>query len=71
LVPFISFLLAGSPNAFRFLALPGGLVITVVPVLIYFALPESPRWYLRKGTRRRRPMPSTRSFGGLAIAFNH
>ncbi len=49
LVPFISFLLAGNPNAFRFLALPGGLVITVVPVLIYFALPESPRWYLRKG----------------------
>ncbi len=49
LVPFISFLLAGSPNAFRFLALPGGLVITVVPVLIHFALPESPRWYLRRG----------------------
>ena len=49
LVPFISFLLAGSPNAFRFLALPGGLVITVVPVMIYFALPESPRWHLRRG----------------------
>jgi MFS family permease len=49
LVPFISFLLAGSPNAFRFLALPGGLVITVVPVVIYFVLPESPRWHLRKG----------------------
>src|SRR5215472_3479744 len=41
LVPFISFLLAGNPNAFRFLALPGGLVITVVPVLIHFVLPES------------------------------
>jgi MFS family permease len=49
LVPFMSFLLAGDPNAFRFLALPGGLVITVVPVLIHFALPESPRWYLRRG----------------------
>ncbi len=49
LVPFMSFLLAGSPNAFRFLALPGGLVITVVPVLIYFVLPESPRWHLRRG----------------------
>jgi MFS family permease len=49
LVPFISFLLAGNPNAFRFLALPGGLVITVVPVLIHFVLPESPRWRLRKG----------------------
>ena len=49
LVPFISFLLAGSPNAFRFLALPGGLVITVVPVMVHFVLPESARWRLRKG----------------------
>ena len=23
--------------------------MTVVPVLVYFVLPESPRWYLRKG----------------------
>src|SRR5208283_5347558 len=49
LVPFISFLLAGNPNAFRFLALPGGLAITVVPVLVYFVIPESPRWHLRRG----------------------
>jgi MFS family permease len=48
-VPFIAGLLAGNENAFRFLALPGGLSITVVPVLIYLVLPESPRWYLRKG----------------------
>jgi len=48
-VPFIAFLLAGNPYAFRFLALPGGLAITVVPVLIYLVLPESPRWHLRKG----------------------
>src|SRR4029077_4575528 len=48
-VPFIAFLLAGNENAFRFLALPGGLAITVVPVLIYLVLPESPRWHLRKG----------------------
>ena len=48
-VPFIAGLLAGNPNAFRFLALPGGLAITVVPVLIYFVLPESPRWHLRNG----------------------
>ena len=48
-VPFIAFLLTGNPSAFRFLALPGGLAITVVPVLIYFALPESPRWHLRRG----------------------
>ena len=48
-VPFIAGLLSGNVDAFRFLALPGGLSITVVPVLIYFVLPESPRWYLRKG----------------------
>jgi MFS family permease len=48
-VPFIGGLLAGNVNAFRFLALPGGLSVTVVPVLVYFVLPESPRWYLRKG----------------------
>ncbi len=48
-VPFIGGLLAGNANAFRFLALPGGLSIAVVPVLIYFVLPGSPRWYLRKG----------------------
>src|SRR5271169_6578452 len=48
-VPFIGGLLAGNEYAFRFLALPGGLAITVVPVLIYLVLPESPRWHLRKG----------------------
>jgi MFS family permease len=51
-VPFIGGLLAGNEYAFRFLALPGGLAITVVPVLIYFVLPESPRWHLRKGHAR-------------------
>ena len=48
-VPFIAFLLAENPYAFRILALPGGLAILVVPALIYFVLPESPRWHLRKG----------------------
>jgi MFS family permease len=48
-VPFIAFLLAGDPDAFRLLALPGGLTITVVPVLVYFVIPESPRWHLRRG----------------------
>jgi MFS family permease len=42
-------LLSDNPYAFRLLALPGGLSITVVPVLVYFILPESPRWHLRKG----------------------
>jgi MFS family permease len=48
-VPFIAGMLAGNPYAFRFLALPGGLAIAVIPPIVYFALPESPRWYLRKG----------------------
>jgi putative MFS transporter len=48
-VPFIALLLTGNPSAFRLLALPGGLAITVVPVLVYFVIPESPRWHLRRG----------------------
>jgi MFS family permease len=48
-VPFIGGLLAGNDYAFRFLALPGGLSITVVPVLIWYVLPESPRWHLQRG----------------------
>ncbi len=48
-VPFIGGLLAGNVNAFRYLALPGGLAVTVIPVIVYYVLPESPRWYLRKG----------------------
>jgi MFS family permease len=48
-VPFLAYLLADNPYAFRLLALPGGLAVTVVPVLVYLALPESPRWHLRRG----------------------
>ena len=48
-VPLIAGLLAGNANAFRFLALPGGLALAVVPAVIYFVLPESPRWHLRRG----------------------
>ena len=44
-----SLLPADNPYGFRLLALPGGLAVTVVPVLIYFAIPESPRWLLRRG----------------------
>jgi len=33
--------------------------VTVVSVLIYFAILESPRWLLRKASRRRRLTSST------------
>ena len=52
-LPFIAFLLADDPFGFRLLALPGGLVIFAVPVLVHFAIPESPRWYLRSGQPQR------------------
>ena len=45
----VSFLLAGNPNAFRLMALPGGLMLFVAPALIHFVIPESPRWHLRRG----------------------
>lgn len=49
LLPFIAFLLAGTPLGFRLIALPGGLALGVVPLLVHYAIPESPRWYLRRG----------------------
>jgi putative MFS transporter len=49
LVLWVSFVLAGNPNAFRLMALPGGLALFVAPGLIHFFIPESPRWYLRRG----------------------
>ena len=48
-LPFVGGLLAGNPDAFRFLALPGGLALLVVPAIVYILLPESPRWHLRRG----------------------
>jgi MFS transporter, putative metabolite:H+ symporter len=49
LLPFVGFVLAGNPNGFRLIALPGGLALGVVPLLVHFAIPESPRWHLRRG----------------------
>ena len=31
------------------MALPGGLAFFVMPAMIYFLIPESARWYLRRG----------------------
>jgi MFS transporter, putative metabolite:H+ symporter len=49
MVLLVSYLLAGNPNAFRLMALPGGLVLFIAPALIHFVIPESPRWHLRRG----------------------
>jgi MFS transporter, putative metabolite:H+ symporter len=48
-LPFVGLLLTGNPHAFRLMALPGGLAFFFVPALIYLLIPESPRWYLRRG----------------------
>jgi len=49
LLPFLGFLLARNPDGFRLIALPGGLALFVVPVLVHFIVPQSPRWELSKG----------------------
>jgi putative MFS transporter len=49
LLPFVAFILAGNPHGFRLIALPGGLALGVVPLLVHYAIPESPRWYLQRG----------------------
>jgi putative MFS transporter len=53
LLPFVGFLLAGNPDGFRLIALPGGLTLGIVPLLVHYGLPESPRWYLRRGDPQR------------------
>ncbi|HLY45594.1 MAG TPA: MFS transporter [Stellaceae bacterium] len=49
LLPFVGFMLAGNVNGFRWIALPGGLALFVVPVVVHFVIPQSPRWLLRRG----------------------
>ena len=68
-LPFVASLLSGGASAFRLLALPGGLALLVVPAIIYFLLPESPRWHLRRGRRRPEWTLSTGSSRAAAAAW--
>jgi len=49
LLPVAGGLLAHTADGYRYVGLPGGVTLFVAPVLIYFFLPESPRWLLRRG----------------------
>lgn len=49
LLPLAGGMLAHNPNGYRFVGLPGGVTLFVAPVLVYFFIPESPRWLLRRG----------------------
>ena len=49
LLPFVGYVLADHPNGFRLVGLPGGVTLFIAPVLIYFLIPNSPRWLLRRG----------------------
>jgi MFS transporter, putative metabolite:H+ symporter len=49
LLPLVGGMLAHEANGFRLIALPGGLALFVVPVLVHFVIPQSPRWQLRRG----------------------
>jgi putative MFS transporter len=49
LLPMVGGFLAGSENGFRWIALPGGLALFVVPIMVHLVIPQSARWQLRHG----------------------
>ncbi|MGH7047708.1 MAG: MFS transporter [Stellaceae bacterium] len=48
-LPLVGALLSHNADAFLWMALPGGVCFFIVPAMIYLLIPESPRWYLRRG----------------------
>lgn len=48
-IPFVGSFASGSPAGWKIVALPGGLMLFVVPVLVWLIIPESPRWHLAAG----------------------
>jgi MFS family permease len=51
LLPFVGYVLADHPRGFQLVGLPGGVTLFIAPLLIYFLIPESPRWLMRRGRR--------------------
>ncbi len=49
LLPLAGGLLAHTTDGYRYVGLPGGVTLFIAPVLIFFFIPESPRWLLRRG----------------------
>src|SRR6201996_9547101 len=65
-VPFIAGVLAGNANAFRFLALPGGLALFVVPLILLCHFPPATP-YRGNGSGRSKTAAERRSaVGGLS-----
>ena len=48
-IPLFGYLAGASPTGWKLVPLPGGLMLFIVPVLVYYVVPESPRWYLTHG----------------------
>jgi MFS family permease len=51
LLPFVGFMLTDHPNGFRLVGLPGRVTLFIASLLIYFLIPVSRRWLLRRGRR--------------------
>lgn len=51
-IPFIGYVAGQSTLGWKLLPLPGGLMLFIVPILVHFVVPESPRWYLMRGDSR-------------------